>query len=801
MKISLNWVKDYVDIDKKLTHGKLGDLITTRTAEVEGFEDLAENFKNVVVGHIKAINPHPDADKLTVTEVQVGKKTLQIVCGASNIYQGMYAPVALPGAMVRWHGEGEPVELEKAKVRGVASEGMLCAGEEIGLDSKEDGIYDLSSFDVKEGQNLSEVFKKNDIVFEIDNKSLTHRPDLWGHYGMAREVAAITKKTLKPLQLDVKIPQTGESPSIKIKDKDLCKRYCGVIIKNIKVEESPQWLKNRLMAVGYRPVSNIVDVTNYVMAELGQPLHAFDKNFINKGIIVRRAGKDETITTLDGHIRKLDDNMLIIADHEKPVAIAGVMGGENSEINDKTTEIIIESANFDAESVRTTSGRLGLRSEAVQRFEKSLDPVLAETAIKRTCNLILELCPDAKIAGPITDEKIELPKPPKVKLDINQVSSKIGVFLTLQECQETLESLDFKAKKISKDTLEVTIPTFRATKDIDIAADLVEEIARMYGYENIAETLPKLPIASPPDNRERRLKHDARKLLAHAFDLSEVANYSFYGSDEVLKTMLDDKKHLKLDNYLSEDQTHLRTTLVPNLLKNVKDNLRFKNEVKIFEIGRTYIEEGDYFPLEEKWLAGACAFADKSDNEPFYEIKSITASFIRDFLKKNVDFIELKNIPGYAHPSRIASVVIQDELVGHIFELHPLVLDNYGIEAKTAMFELNFTKLASLEEKIVKYKSIPKYPGLDIDVSVVLDRKKTVAEAKRAIKKADPELIKNIKLFDIYEGKNIEEGKKALAFRVLLQSDDRTLTDPEMNKVQQKVFSNLKKLGGLIRGI
>ncbi len=783
---------------------KLADLVTTRTAEIEGVEDLAGQFDNMVVGKIKVIKPHPDADKLQVTETEVGGgKTLQIVCGASNIYEGMYAPVALSGAMVKWHGEGDPVELKPTKVRSVLSEGMLCAGEEIGLESKEHGIYDLKGLDVKEGMPLSKVFLRDDTVFEVDNKSLTHRPDLWGHYGMAREIAAIIGKPLKKLNLDVEFPSKGESPDIEIRDYDLCPRYCGVIIKNIKIEDSPQWLKDRLVAVGYRPVSNIVDVTNYVMAELGQPLHAFDKNFIKKGIVVRRAKKDETITTLDDQKRKLDTDMLVIADHEKPVAIAGVMGGENSEINDGTTEIIIESANFNPQNVRTTSARLGLRTEAVQRFEKSLDPALAETALKRTCELILKLCPDARIAGPIADvKKIKITKP-KIELSVKKVSSKIGVPISQKKCAGILTGLEFEVAKKSDDILEVTVPTFRATKDVDIEDDLVEEIARMYGYENIPAEVPDLPIKVPRRNKQRTLKHKARMILA-GMGLSEVYTYTFYGEDIMSNALpaaskLQDK-HLQIENPLSNDQTHLRVSLVPNLLKAISENLRFMDNLQIFEVGRTFLETGTYFPTEDKWICGSVVFPQKAKIEAFYEAKAICMQFLNKFLKREVELLNPKDEPPYVHPSRTARVVVGDEEIGRIFEVHPVVLKNYDIDAKAAMFELNFTKLSAFEEPTIKYKPIPKFPGLDIDISVLVDRKKTVKEVEKAILRANEKLIRKIKLFDIYQGENIEQDKKALAFRVLLQAEDRTLTDEEMAKVQKKIFANLKNLGGVVRG-
>jgi len=795
MYISLNWIKDFVDLDKKFKAQEMADLVTTRTAEVEGIQDLSKGLDGVVVGELVKIEKHPDADKLSVAKVDVGKKEpIQLIFGQMiEMEVGFKVPVAvapteLPSGM----------KIEKRKLRGVQSEGMLCLDQELGL-AKEGVSIQFYDKDIKNGTPFTEVTQINDVVIEVDNKSLTHRPDLWGHYGMAREFAAIYGKKLKPLKLDVKSPNKGEQPDIKIEDFDLCPRYCGVIIKNVKIEPSPKWMQDRLMAVGYRPISNIVDITNYVMAELGQPLHAFDHDFLKGGIIVRRAKKGEKITTLDDQERKLDENMLVIADHEKPVALAGVMGGQNSEINDNTTEIIIESANFNAQNVRTTSTKLGLRTESVQRFEKSLDPVLAETAIKRTCELIMELCPNAEIAGPINDVNNGLPKPQTVKLDTEVVSSKIGVKIAPGKCADILKSLQFEVKENGK-TLSVTIPTWRATKDVDIEDDLVEEIVRMYGYENVSEQMPDLPIKVPMQNIERTLKHKARKILAYSYGMTEIYNYSFYGHDELNKCLMDESNHILLDNYLSADQTHLRTVLFPNLIKNVRDNLRYFDSFRLFEVGRTYIDEGKYFPLEEKWIGGMVVLPKKSKNEVFYDAKAIIEGFLKNFSGKNVEFEEAIKPPPFVHPSRTAKIKVGDELIGGIGEVHPQVLKNWDIDAKVAMFEFNFTKLAALEQDFVKYKALPKFPGLDIDVSVVIDRKHKVADIESAIREADPKLIEGIKLFDIYEGENIEADKKALAFRILLQAEDRTLTDDEMAKVQKRIFANLEKLGGTIRG-
>ncbi len=799
MYISLNWIKDFVDLDPKLDPQELGDLFTVRTAEIEGFEDLSKVYNDMVVGKVEKLEKHPNADKLQVCMVDLGDEKVQIVCGGVNLFEGMMVPVAKVGSWVKWHGEGDPVQLDSVKLRGVESFGMICAGEEIGLAPTGDHIVDMTEMDVKPGQPLAEIYGTDDVVIEVDNKSLTHRPDLWGHYGIAREFAAIYGKKLQEFNLDLGFPSKGDQIDIKIEDYELCPRYCGVIVKNIKVEESPKWLQDRLIAVGHRPISNIVDITNYVMAELGQPLHAFDRSFINGGIVVRRANKGEKITTLDGEERKLDDTMLVIADHKKPVALAGVMGGENSEIQEGTTEIIIESANFNAQNIRTTSTKLGLRTEAVQRFEKALDPVLAETAIKRTCELILQLCPDAEIAGPINDVNKGLPEELKVKFDTEAASSKIGVEISSNECKKILESLQFKVSGKGK-VLDVTVPTWRATKDVDIEDDLVEEIVRMYGYENVPETMPELPITAPMPNVERTLKHKARQMLAHEHGMSEVYNYSFYGKDELRKCLMVEDNHVLLDNFLSSDQTHLRVSLVPNLLKNVADNLRYFDGFRLFEVGRTYIEEGKFFPIEDKIFGGMVVLPKKSKGEIFYEAKAIVEGFLQDFLGSDIEF-ELPDDPRpFVHSSRIASIKVGEEVVGYVGEIHPQVLKNWDIEAKVAGFEINFTKLAAMELDFVKYKPIPKFQGLDIDISVVLPRERKVAEIEKKIREADPKLIERVKLFDIYQGENIEDDKKALAFRVLLQAEDRTLTDEEMAKVQKKIFRNLENLGGVIRG-
>lgn len=811
MKISLNWLRDFTEIPASVKPEELSHLFTVHTAEVEGFVDQGGSFDKIVVGQITKIEPHPNADKLRVTKVNVGSHSpepLQIVCGGTNLSEGQFVAISMVGAKVKWHGEGELITLEPAKIRGVESFGMICAGEEIGVQQQPGGgerpILDLGAYRPTVGQNLAEIFGQSDIIFTVDNKSLTHRPDLWGHYGIAREVAAILKTPFKQQQPQVQFPQAGTSPNIEVKAKKLCSRYVGTIIENVKIGESPEWLKTRLSAIGYRSINNIVDLTNYVMAELGQPLHAFDAEKIATGIIVRTAKKGEKITTLDNVERTLNSDMLVIADHNNPIAIAGVMGGGNSEISDSTTKILIEAATFHPSSVRLTSVKLGLRTEAVQRFEKSLDPHLAHQAMLRICELILQVCPEAKIAGPMTDIKNFKDKTSAVTVDLKKVFSKIGVEIPTEEVLGILTRLEFKPELKGKTKLKVEVPTFRATKDISIEDDLVEEIARMYGYAKIEPTLPNLPIKLPMPNKERRLKHFAREVLSLGMGFNEVYNYSFYSLNDIRKAMLPEEPHIRMQNYLSEDQTHLRISLIPNLLKNVNLNLKHFDQFKIFEIGRTYEDLQEYFPKELKKVGAVIVKGKKNKSEVFYEAKGTLESFLKKF-HISLNQVEMRageSLCPYAHPNKYAAYYLKGsgEELARIFELHPMVLKNFDIEnAKVAAVEINFTLLASIETAAVKYKAVPKFPGINFDVSVMIDRTMPIGKLQNTIAHCDKTLIQEVKLFDLYEGDKIPTDKKSLAFSVHMQSDERTLTDAEMKQTHQKITEELTKLGGEIR--
>lgn len=804
MKISLNWIRQFVDVPKDLQAEEFGKLFTLRTAEVEEVIDQSKAYENMVIGKIEKIEKHPDADKLQVTQTNVGKETLQIVCGAPNIKEGMLVPVALNGAKVRWHGEGDLVELKKAKIRGVESNGMICAGEEIGLAPTPDGIADLSRLHAKPGTSLSEALNLNDIILDIDNKALTHRPDLWGHYGHAREVAAILNLPLNPFTTNVKFSPAGENLSIEVKDTKACPRYLGVIIEGIKVEESPAWMQEKLQATGHSTFNTIVDATNYVLEEVGQPLHAFDADKIEGGIIVRMAKDKEKLTTLDGEERTLSTEDLVIADHKKAVALAGVMGGDNSKVEEGTTRILIEAANFDAATARRTSGRQSLRTDAVQRFEKSLDPNLAEIALNRLCELILEICPGAKIASPKVDIKNFDETPKTVVVDMDRVRSKIGAAVANEQAEEILEKLEFKILKKDGEKRTVEIPSFRATKDIEIEEDLTEEIGRMFGYENVQPVLPSSAIRLPEENTERKLKHRAREILSKGLGMNEVYNYSFYSLKDIQKALIPEELHIKVENYLSENQTHMRVSMVPGMLHNVELNLKNYPEFNIYEIGRTYVDLQEYFPIEEKKICGMIIRGKKHKGDVFYEAKGAVEKLLSFFQTQGMELQKGESLAPYAHPNKYAGYYLKKDSteIARVFELHPLVARNFNLEnVKIGVFEVNFTQLAALGAREMKYKPIPRFPSSEFDVSVVIDQTVEIGEMQKQMTGADKQLIERVTLFDLYEGENIPKGKKSCAFKIVLRAADRTLKDEETKKVQEEVFARLQKLGGEIRGL
>jgi len=804
MYLSLDWLKDFINIPKSITPEELGLRLTMHTVEIDSVEKQADKFKNVVVGKILEINKHPQADKLQLVKVDVGKEKLNIVCGARNIEVGQKVPVALVGSQLP-----NGMEIKEVNVRGEKSVGMLCAEDELGLGNDHSGIIILDKGKV--GQNIGEYLDLKDIIFEVDNKSITHRPDLWSHYGMARDIAAFLdvrmKNEFKVGAEDYFVPVKNKKAKeqikldVKVDDFKLCPRYMAIAVSGIKIENSPQWMQKRLVAVGMRPINNIVDITNYVMLELGQPLHAFDLKLVD-GIVVRKAKKDEILETLDGQSRELDDNMLVIADKKKPIAIAGVMGGAGSEISKDTTAIILEAANFEHIQARKSSQKLGLRTEASIRFEKAIDPNLCGVALIRAVELIKKICPKAKIASRLADEKkFNLNQGP-IELDLARLNKFIGEEIGKKKIIKILNNLGFKVKD-NDDKLEVIVPTWRATRDISIPEDLIEEVVRIYGYDNLGPKMPKVVMRVPEFNERRWLERKIKNLLSLGAGLTEVYNYSFSGEKLLKKLKIDSADYIRLANPLTSQQALLRQNLIPAMLENVKLNQARHDHIKIFEIGDIYLnffgeinkdnKAKENLPYQEKKIALIMAGEKKKNRDAFSRAKGVIEYLFSSFNLK-VSFGPSETCPGWADKKVLARICLgNNKDIGIVFKLDTQVALDLGIKKEVAGVEINFNELFSVifdqEEK--KYKKNIKFPPVVRDLAFVVNNKILYNDIREEIENSS-ELIKAVELFDVFVGGQLEKDKKNLAFHIIYQSEKKTLTAEEIDKVQVGLIKILK---------
>ncbi|MDD5071827.1 MAG: phenylalanine--tRNA ligase subunit beta [Patescibacteria group bacterium] len=799
MYLSLNWLKDFIDIPKSVTPEDLGLKLTMHTVEIDRVINQKERFDKIVVGKILELKKHPSADRLQLVKVDIGKEKLDIVCGATNIKAGDFVPVALVGAILP-----NGMEIKAAEIRGVKSSGMLCAEDELGIGEDHTGIMILTGGKV--GQNLAEHFKLSDTVFEVDNKSITNRPDLWSHFGMAREIAAFLGIKLKEPKSDLGKLTKGkgklEKLKVEVKDSKLCPRYMAIKMNGIAIGPSPEWMQEKLSAVGMRPISNIVDITNYVMLELGQPLHAFDASLV-KEIGARRARKGEEMETLDGQKRELDENMLLITDGEKGVAVAGVMGGLSSEINDKTSSIIIEAANFEPVSIRKTSQKLGLRTESSMRFEKSLDPNLCELAIARTVELVKKLCPKAEVASDLVDIKDFKLETGPIELNLEWLEKIIGQNFEDKKIIKILEGLGFAVRK-EGEKLEVAIPTWRATKDISIPEDLVEEIVRIYGYNNLKPEMPKVVMEAPRVNRERMLEREIKEILAQGARLAETYNYSFVNEGQLKKLRMETRNYVKLANPIVSQHTLLRQSLAPNLLENIKTNQFHYNAFGLFEIGNVFMDlvgeedkggdKNEKLPYQEKRLGIILAGEKKED--VFRKAKGMVEYLFNYFgLAASFEFPE--DLPGWADTKAAVKIISK---VGHKNDLGLAArLDNQAaaalnIKKEVAVVEIRFKDLVDLilAEGAKQYERIPKYPPVVRDLAFVAEKKILYKDIKKEIEGFSG-LVKEVELFDVYEGESLGEDNRNLAFHIIYQSPDRTLTAEEIEKEQEKLIKLLKK--------
>ncbi len=823
MLISYNWLKEFVNLPDSLSPEEVALKLTMSTVEVEGVKKQGAGLEGIVVGKVIFEEKHPNADKLKVCKVDIGSEQVQVVCGGSNVREGMLVALGKVGAKVKWHGEGELVELKPTTIRGVESFGMICASTEIGLGEmfplkSEKEILDVTDFvrsrypnnpDLQIGKQLSEVLGLDDVIFEIDNKSVTNRPDLWGHYGIAREVAALFKHKLKDYKAKEikKLKGIKEIDlKIKIEDKENCLRYIGAMVGGIKIAPSPKWMQEKLTACGVRPINNIVDITNYVTLELGRPSHAFDRrNMKDDTIIVRRAKQGEKFTTLDGQEREMTDQMCMVCDAERAVDLGGIMGGLNSEIKEYTTEIILELANFNPANIRRTANALGLRTEAAVRFEKGLPPYLAEVGMWRIINLIKELIPGAYLMSKIVDVNYQKEHSRKIELPMEFLDKKVGVKIEKKTVIDILQRLGFVVKA-KKNVLSVAVPLWRPAKDISIPEDLVEEVARIYGYDNIKTELPMFSITPPEQNKLRLLERKIKNLLALEHNFTEVYNYSFVSPITIEKLGIDSADLIELDNPVAKDRPYLRVSLLPCLLENTEKNAHFADNIHLFEVGKIFeknkpgmrVKENsdELLPAQPTHLG--LAYAEKGVDNPFYTLSEATISA----LKQVGCVAELKPATGelgkFIHPGRQAQVLVNGVGIGAICEVSPSSAERLGLEARVAVAELDLDALLPFVNDNTQYHKISQYPSIVRDIAFVIDKKVQHADIVSALQAVDP-LIRSIELFDVFSGANIDDGKKSLAYHITYRSDDKTLESGEVDVIDGSVVGVVEKMGGKVR--
>lgn len=795
MKVPLNWLKDYVDI--KVSPKEFADALTMSGSKVESIEVLGEEISNVVVGKIISLEKHPDADKLQVAKVDVGIEVLQIVTGAQNISVGDYIPIAL-------HGSTLPggVKIARGKLRGVESNGMMCSIQELGLtkydypEAAEDGIFILGR-KLPLGRDIKEVLGLNDNVVEFEITS--NRPDCLSMVGIARETAVTLKSGLRKPEITLKEEgdEAGKYASVEIRDGDLCPRYAARIVKDVKIGPSPEWMKQRLRAAGIRPINNIVDITNYVMLELGQPMHAFDLEYLHGNkIIVRRALDGEVIKTLDDQERKLDSSMLVIADADRAVAVAGVMGGANSEVTENTRMILFESANFDGISVRMTAKKLGLRTEASGRFEKGLDVENVITAVNRAAQLVEELGTGVVCKG-VVDCYVNKAEQRVIKFRPEKINALLGTSIKSEEMIDIFKALEFEVDEAS---MLVKVPSFRP--DVEREADLAEEVARFYGYNNIDATLLAGKASTIGKKTFKQKIEDIIKNTMIACGLSEAYTYSFTSPKVLDKINLPEDSELRkavvITNPLGEDYSIMRTTTIPDMLEVISRNYNRRiEETRLFELSFVYLPESlpvDKLP-EEKLVLTIGMYGSLD----FYDLKGIVEELMKVLGIGNYEFEPEKNNPTF-HPGRTARLVINGKQAGTIGEIHPEVVEMFGGPERTYIGVVEVKPLVENASLTSRYKPLPKFPAVTRDIAMLVKDEIMVKQIEDIIKQQSGNMLEDVKLFDVYKGKQVPEGMKSVAYSITFRAEERTLKDEEVNKVMGRILEGLKTgLGAQLR--
>lgn len=804
MKVSLNWVKKYVDLPDYITTKQIATDLTLRTVEVEGYENTEEKFHDIIVGKILEVNEHPNADKLRVCKVDIGDgEPKQIVCGGSNLYTNEMVVVCKPGAEVYWHGESELMKIKDSKVRGVDSYGMICGAEEVYLENifpakDEDEIVDLAGIDCYPGQSITEIIDMKDVVLEIDNKSLTNRPDLWGHYGIARELSAIYDVDLKPIE-KVKIDSNLPKYDVVIEDTTKCQRYVAVEIDNVYEKRSPLWMQSAIIKGGMRPINAIVDITNYVMMAVGQPLHAFDKTHVDGNkIIVRNARDGEELLLLDNNTIELTTDDLVISDSKDAMALAGIRGGKKDSILPETTGVVLEVANFTAKTIRKTGKRFDEKTDASIRYEKNLDTQRVEEGLNLALALFKEIFPESKIVA-FNDVYPVKTKNEKINVSEEFLDTRLGKKIDRETITRVLTRLGYEVN-YKNGIYTVVVPTYRSTGDVSLKDDVMGDIARLLSFESFEAQPLTISFDHAVLQNKVLLETRIKEYLSNRCGFYEIFTYPWINEKYIDAASLNKEDSIKLATPPSPEEAYLRSSLVPGMLEAISKNLRYFDSFKMFEMAQVFIKgeyhessEDETLPIHKKLLTGS--IVGSNPKEIFYELKGVIENISRYTHMKELNFTTECEKPSWADINAYLAIKLDNELVGYMGLLSVKTMNDAKIKrTNVAIFELDSDMFIPLESRTNKFKHIPVLPSVEKDLSLIVDENITWADMTKYIRSK----ASDIKFIEEYRGNQIPEGKKSIMLRVTFDSGDTTLTSEEINTKLDAIIRTLNKMCGAV---
>ena len=804
MKVSLNWVKKYVDLPDYITTKQIATDLTLRTVEVEGYENTEEKFHDIIVGKILEVNEHPNADKLRVCKVDIGEgEPKQIVCGGSNLYTNEMVVVCKPGAEVYWHGESELMKIKDSKVRGVDSYGMICGAEEVYLENifpakDEDEIVDLAGIDCYPGQSITEIIDMKDVVLEIDNKSLTNRPDLWGHYGIARELSAIYDVDLKPIE-KVKIDSNLPKYDVVIEDTTKCQRYVAVEIDNVYEKRSPLWMQSAIIKGGMRPINAIVDITNYVMMAVGQPLHAFDKTHVDGNkIIVRNARDGEELLLLDNNTIELTTDDLVISDSKDAMALAGIRGGKKDSILPETTGVVLEVANFTAKTIRKTGKRFDEKTDASIRYEKNLDTQRVEEGLNLALDLFKEIFPESKIVA-FNDVYPVKTKNEKINVSEEFLDTRLGKKIDRETITRVLTRLGYEVN-YKNGIYTVVVPTYRSTGDVSLKDDVMGDIARLLSFESFEAQPLTISFDHAVLQNKVLLETRIKEYLSNRCGFYEIFTYPWINEKYIDAASLNKEDSIKLATPPSPEEAYLRSSLVPGMLEAISKNLRYFDSFKMFEMAQVFIKgeyhessEDETLPIHKKLLTGS--IVGSNPKEIFYELKGVIENISRYTHMKELNFTTECEKPSWADINAYLAIKLDNEIVGYMGLLSVKTMNDAKIKrTNVAIFELDSDMFIPLESRTNKFKHIPVLPSVEKDLSLIVDENITWADMTKYIRSK----ASDIKFIEEYRGNQIPEGKKSIMLRVTFDSGDTTLTSEEINTKLDAIIRTLNKMCGAV---